>query len=137
MLASGSQETIALHTNDGTTGYRFHKLEIIPQSPGEDTVEGIVKVYGVPQTTVDGVINFNDQTLLAVGYVSTTSSGNSVYFDNIIFDNITFNQDIYVTSIDLSNEIPINYQIQLEQMNLALDEATVATLKDIRNTGSQ
>jgi len=49
-----------------------------------------------------------------------------------VFDNEIFNQDIYITHQDLQNQ-PINYYIELEQMDLALDEAIVATLKNIRN----
>ena len=41
---------------------------------------------------------------------------------------------IYITYTDNdSSDITINYYIELEQVKLALDENTVATLKDIRN----
>ena len=52
----------------------------------------------------------------------------------VIFDNEKFNQDIFVTNVDVvGNSAPINYYIELEQIKLSLDENTVATLKDIRN----
>ena len=51
-----------------------------------------------------------------------------------IFDNMTFNQDIYVTYKDDETAGKfINYYIELEQVKLDLNENTVATLKDIRN----
>ena len=46
---------------------------------------------------------------------------------------MTFNQDIYVTHEDTVGSQPCNYYIELEVVKLALDENTVATLKDIRN----
>ena len=49
-----------------------------------------------------------------------------------MFDNVTFNQDIYVTHTDTNSAIPINYYIELEQRKIDLNEATVATLKDMR-----
>ena len=41
MLADNGQETIALHTNTGTTGYRVVKFEIIPNAPGTVAQETI------------------------------------------------------------------------------------------------
>ena len=43
---------------------------------------------------------------------------------------MTFNQDIYITCYSTDNKI--NYYIELEQVPLSKDEATVATLKDMR-----
>jgi len=51
----------------------------------------------------------------------------------IIFDREIFNQDIYITYRDNSNETKANYYLELEQVKLDLNENTVATLKDIRN----
>ena len=47
-----------------------------------------------------------------------------------IFDNMTFNQDIYVTAT--STDGNMNYYVELEQVKLSKDEAAVATLKDMR-----
>jgi len=51
-----------------------------------------------------------------------------------IFDNEIFNQDIFVTYTTGQGGQKINYYLELEQIRLNVDEATVATLKDIRNT---
>ena len=37
LLADGGQDTIVLHTNDGSTGYRIVKFQLMPDAPG--TVE--------------------------------------------------------------------------------------------------
>ena len=50
---------------------------------------------------------------------------------------MTFNQDVYVTFKKTAGTSPTNYYIELEQVKLALDENTVATLKDIRNIEGQ
>jgi hypothetical protein len=94
-----------------------------------------MKIYSVEQSTIDGNVDLSDQTLLAVNY---NKMGN-VVTDNddrtIIIDNAKVNQDLFVTYTDVSgNQNACNYYIELEQMDLSLDEATVATLKDIRNS---
>ena len=45
---------------------------------------------------------------------------------------MTFNQDIFISAAELVGSLPINYIIELEQVKLSRDEATVATLKDMR-----
>ena len=69
-----------------------------------------------------------------MGAIFYENSNSVVYFggNTIIFDQEIFNQDIYITCA--STDGAINYYIELEVMDLALDEATVATLKDVRNS---
>ena len=133
LIADGAVDTVVLHTNTGATGYRITKLELIANAPGTLNYEHIIKIYKIPQTAVDGVIDFSDNTLLASAYLegstSTTTSDNV----SIIFDNEVFNQDIYITHSDVEGSAPVNYYIEMEQISLDLNENTVATLKDIRN----
>jgi len=138
-IANGVIDTIVLHTNTGSTGYRITKFQIITPNPGTQDFESIVKIYKIPQTTVDGAIDFSDQTLLAAGAASGDATSNLyTTHETIIFDNEVFNQDIYVTHSSLLSPNPdMNYYIELEQVKLDLNENTVATLKDIRNIASQ
>ena len=133
-IASGNQDTVVLHTNDGTTGYRIVKFEIIPGSWGAVTQEVTVKIHTVPLKTADFLIDFNDQTLLGVACLSLNASGN-IAGDApiIIFDKMTFNQDIFIVAKMDSAAPDVNYYLELEQVKLDLSENTVATLKDIRN----
>jgi len=134
LIASGTQDTIVLHTNDGATGYRIKRLAIIGQEPGEETVELVLKIYKVSQTTFDNAVDFSDQTLLGVAYLLDSSSTSVTSADIIFFDQEIFNQDIYVTAVDTSGSgRATNYYMELEQVKLDLNENTVATLKDIRN----
>jgi hypothetical protein len=133
-IASGVQDTIVLHTNNGSTGYRIKNLQVIDSAPGANTVEIVVKVFSVEQSSINGTIDFSESTLLAVAYYGDNAgsqNGNEV--GPIIFDNVIFNQDIYVTAVELANATASNYYIELEQIKLDLNENTVATLKDIRN----
>jgi len=132
LIANGTTDTVSLHTNDGSMGYRIVKLQIISEDVVDDNTEHVVKVYSTPQTTETTKMDFSDQTLLGV---AVTTSLNNMYAGQeiIIFDNMTFNQDIYITHVDGNGAKSCNYYLELEQVKLDLNENTVATLKDIRN----
>jgi len=136
-LSNGGIETIALHTNNGSTGYRIKKLQLMPQQPGASSVEHVVKVFKISQSTAAGTVDFSDQTLIATAFMTVGSSAGTygnAGFESIIFDNEIFNQDIYITHIDNGpNNKKCNYYIELEQVKLDLNENTMATLKDIKN----
>jgi len=133
LIPDAAQDTIVLHTNDGSTGYRIVKFESIPKSPHNTTQESVVKIYKVSQTIIDGQVDFSDNTLLAVAIFKQHDSTNYMAFESVIFDNEIFNQDIYITNYDAATGESMNYYIELEQVKLDLSESTVATLKDIRN----
>ena len=137
LIQDDTQDIISLHTNNGSIGYRINKLQILPEKPGADTIEAVVKIYTVAQTTIDGNVDFSDQTLLASAYFADTAGSQNGFESAVIFDNMIFNQDIYVTHEDVNGTKPVNYYIELEQIKLDLNENTVATLKDIRNIASQ
>ena len=132
LMTDNTQDTISLHTNNGSTGYRVAKFQLMDNSPGASSSESIIKIYSVPQTASTTLVDFSDQTLLAVGYNALNASG-WYYADSVIFDNMTFNQDIYLTYKTDAGSGPCNYYIELEQVKLDLNENTVATLKDMRN----
>jgi len=131
-IADGGQDTILLHTNDGSTGYRIVKFQIMTSAPGTVRAEHIVKIYKVAQTTVDGLIDMSDQTLLAVAEYAEDSGAYTAGPLIVIFDQEIFNQDIYVTHSEVNSTQAVNYYIELEQISLDLNENTVATLKNIR-----
>jgi len=135
LIADGDQDTVVLHTNDGSTGYRIVKLQIFAKHPGTTNYENVVKIYKVSQTAINDDVDFSDNTLLGVAYLegrSLSASGHAEN-NNVIFDQEIFNQDIYITHKDADVGTACNYYIELEQVKLDLSENTVATLKDIRN----
>ena len=134
LLADGDQDTIRLSTNNGLTGYRINKFEIFPEQPGAVAQESVVQLYLQPPASVVGVVNFNDPLLLGVAYYE--DDANPAYPNSIVvvFDNVTFNQDIFITHKDNMTGEAMNYHLELEQVKLDLGEATVATLKDMRGS---
>jgi len=133
LIADGSQATVFLHTNNGSTGYRITKFEVMPTEPGVSTSENVVKIYKTEQAAVTGTIDFEDNRLLGAAYYQSESSSYSDW-KQIVFDNEIFNQDIFITNKDnRANSTGMNYYIELEQISLNVNENTVATLKDIRN----
>lgn len=138
LIADGIQERIPLGTIDGKKGYQITKFEIMPEKPGSTDFEHTVLIYKTQQDSVDAAVNFSNNRLLAAAYTEGNNSSNYIGQPLIsIFDNEKFNQDIYIQHIDSKGNLPVNYYIEMEQMELDLSEQTVATLKDIRNTGSQ
>ena len=136
LIPDGGQDTIVLHTNNGSTGYKITKLQMMPEDIGASNMQGLIKIYSVKQTTLitgSAKADFNDQTLLAAGWLDITAAAGGDAAANIVFDNMTINQDIFVTFTDNGASASCNYYIELEQVKLDLSENTVATLKDIRN----
>jgi hypothetical protein len=134
LIAHNTQDTIVLHTNTGSTGYRINKLEVISSLPATTTQESVIKIFKVDGKTIDETIDFSDNTLLATAYFEGHSNSTTFGGTVIIFDNEIFNQDIYIMCFDGSGgSQPVNYYMELEQVKLDLNENTVATLKDIRN----
>ena len=132
-LANNIIDTIMLHTNDGKTGYRIKKFDLFPATP-DSAYESVVQVFSTEQTTASITVDFANQELLGAAWYAFQGSGSSdaTGYMKQVFDNVVFNQDIYITHKDGQGGI-INYYIELEQISLDLNEQTVATLKDLRN----
>jgi len=139
-IGDGEQDTIVLHTNDGSTGYRLVKFELFPGQPGQVSYESTVQIWKEEQTapsTSAVVVDFSDQRLLAAAYYGQYSTISAAQQAQVVaFDQEIFNQDIYITHTNVEGSgaaYPMNYYIELEQIKLDLNANTVATLKDIRN----
>ena len=133
LLSMSTTNTIRLSTNDGLTGYQVHKLQLIPELPGGIAGEFVCTVHSVKPANQPTTVNFDDPTLLAVAFHRSTTATNSDDTTIIIFDNKIINQDIYVCMRDAAGGInKCNYYLELEQIKLDINEATVATLKDMR-----
>ena len=134
-LTNDGLDKISLHTNTGSTGYRIKKFEVMPKQPEGATEEATLKIWtnqiSAEADTGVGTIDFSDQALLGACFYSGSALATTNPEDTtVIFDNMTFNQDIYITCKSSGN---MNYYMELEQIKLDLNENTVATLKDIRN----
>ena len=137
LLADGEQQTIRLSTQNGMTGYKIVKFQIFANTPGTADYEGVTKVYTIKPDAVDGEVSFDDPTLIAVSYLAMdNASPNPSAPENVVFDNVIFNQDIYVTYKAMTGSAAMNYHMELEQIKLNENSQTVVTLKDIRSNTS-
>ena len=132
-LATGESDKIRLSTNDGLTGYKIVKFQVMPtkfwNSDYESTL--IISKNALPGT--QDTVDLTDPNILAATIWSSRSTSESYPEDvTIIMDNTKFNQDIYISYYDTKTNDGQNYMIELEQVKLDLNEATVATLKDMR-----
>ena len=140
LIADGGQETIHLHTNTGSTGYKIVKFEIFPNKPGTESSESTVQIFKIEQSSVSTTaaeVNFSDNTLIGSAFYAKSAGVDNADKQVTIFDNEIFNQDIFISQRGDAASAKINYYIELEQMPLDLSEQTVATLKDIRNVGAE
>lgn len=135
-LADGDIEKINLSTNDGRTGYRITKFKLIPEKPVTSANECVMQIWKVEQTLASSDVDFSNQILLGVGIYSNQTD--TTYYpddESIVFDNDMFNQDIYITHKNETGSGSCNYYLELEQLELSLNEQTVATLQNIRDIG--
>jgi len=131
-MADSAQDRIRLSTIKGKVGYRIVKLQTMNNNPGAQLIEGVMKVYIEEQTTIDGVVDFTDGTLLAANYHIDNDSTAYSASEVVIFDREIFNQDIYITFKDISTGQSMNYYIELEVIPLDDAGAEYTTLKDMR-----
>ena len=134
-LADGGQERIRLSTNDGKTGYKVRKFKTMSVSPGIEQHESITQIFAEKVATVptaSATVDFTNPLLLAANVYISGNASAEVYNQQVIFDNVKVNQDIYITHTENDGTSAINYYVELEQVKLDLNEATVATLKDMR-----
>jgi hypothetical protein len=133
-LPIGVEEKIHLSTNDGLTGYRINKFQIISSTPGTGNVELVAKITITPDTNIGPTVDFSDSDLLAVNYTRDGTTNERPYTENIIFDKETINQDIFINITDAGGATtPANFYLELEQFKLDLNTSTYHTLKNIRS----
>jgi hypothetical protein len=136
LLGDGQQERIRLQTLDGKKGYRIKKFELMLWKPGIVIQESVVEIHSILPPAPTGIVNFSNQTLLAAGVLQGHDSSAYQFTQETIFDGITFNQDIFITHIDVDGTASINYYLELETVSLDDVEATAVILKNFRNTNT-
>jgi hypothetical protein len=139
-LAIGTEDRIKLRTIKGKVGYKITKFQILSSTPGVGNHEFVAQIFKVSQiNNIGPVVNFtNSELLAAIYYAENATTGNAEAPQTIIFDNETFNQDIFVSVDDAnSGTVPCNYYIELEAMSLDDIESTMLTLKSLRTIASK
>ncbi len=111
-IADDGTDTIRLSTQNGMTGYRIVKLQLYPVEAGQQNTENTLKIYKVPQTSVDNNVDFRDTNLLAAAYYQDGTDVNLAgYHLESVFDREIINQDIYLTHTDTASDQGINFPI--------------------------
>jgi len=120
-----SQVRINLERQNTNLAYRIFKFQTIGVLPGAGSYETITQVWREKQTSVVIGVDFANPDVLGTAFYSGTSS---IFAPGkvIIFDNIIFSRDIYVTSI-CGQGGEINYYIELEEVPV-----TAATLMQLK-----
>jgi len=135
LLADGGQDRIRLSTIKGKVGYKIIKCQLLSEKPGAVSQQSVVKIYKEEQSTIDGIVDFTDSTLLASGIYILSDNVTAIWntSETIIFDSEVFNQDIYITHSDIATGQKCNYYIELEVIPLDDAGAEYTTLKDMRS----
>ena len=132
ILADDGQDRIRLSTIKGKVGYKIVKFQAIANLPGTTAQESIIKIYKTSQSTINATVDFTDSDLLGVVLWQLSNNINYPQSETIIFDNETFNQDIYLTHTDTESAQNCNYYLELEVIPLDDAGAEYTTLKDMR-----
>jgi len=128
LLGDGGQDEINLERSNVNLAYRLIKLQLMPREPAEKNQESTLKIYKEQQTSFDAVIDFNDPDLLAAGWVSNSTTG--IYYPidaTIIFDNILFSRNIWISQVETLASESLNYYIEIEEVPVGA--ATLMQLK--------
>jgi len=134
LLADGGQDKIRIEGATGAIAWRITKFALLFDNPGTQSVEHIVKVYREEQSAIDGVINFEDNELLAAGFLSGSTSATYPEDLTVIFDNSLFSRNIWVTQSDVAGSQACNYYIELEEVKVSqagMAQLAVATARRI------
>tara|TARA_R100001198_G_scaffold93635_1_gene74948 strand:+ start:135 stop:569 length:435 start_codon:yes stop_codon:yes gene_type:complete len=133
-LADQQILTIRLSTNNGLTGYKIKKFQVMTaDTVGAIESASIIAVFANEPANASDSVNFDDpQLLAAIDYRQHSNEAYGIVANNIVFDDKIINQDIYITNRDNLTGANMNFYLELEQVKLDLNEATVATLKDMR-----
>ena len=136
-MADGEIVEVNLKSKEGKLGYRIKRFELMFANV-TDSIKSVVKIYNtnpfVTTGTPDGLINFEDQNLIAAGILSGKADQTQYPEDMVtVFDQETFNQNIFITHSEIAGNQPINVYLDLEQFTLNENEATYATLTSLRS----
>jgi len=120
-LASGAQQRIRIQGATGTVAWRITKFELMGTTPGANSPEHVAKIYREEQTSITGTVDFRQDELLAVALWHKSSNIQYPTTDDVIFDNVLFVRNIYVSQIDIASGVlgDCNYYVELEEVKVS------------------
>jgi hypothetical protein len=128
LLGDGGQDEIHLERSNVNLAYRIIKFELVANKPVTSANECVVQVWRESQSSISSEIDFSVPDLLAAG-VYSNQTDTTYYPDDlsIIFDNVLFSLNIFVTHKNESGSESCNYYIELEEVPVG-----AATLMQIK-----
>jgi len=126
LLGDGGQDEINLERSNLNLAYRIIKFQAMGINENE-TYEATVKIYRESQTTIDSNVDFSDQDLLGAILYGDTGTSSVFTVQNVIFDNVLFSRNIFVTYTSVASAQAMNYYIEIEEVPVSA--ATLMQLK--------
>jgi len=120
-LLIATKRRIRIQGAIGAIAWRITKFQIIQENPGASSAlaEAVVKLYRNAPSSIDAVIDFDDDELLAAAYWEDNDSVTYNHSTTVIFTNELFNRDIFVTAAHASGHTePMNYYVELEEVKI-------------------
>lgn len=135
LAADDTITQIRLSTNDGLTGYRIIQMRIMAEDYTASN-EVVVKLFTSEPSSATSTFDFSSPTLVAAAFLDAPTAAHAYGTDDaIVVDNKIVNQDLWLTVKDQAGAGKgANWYLELEKVKLDLNEATVATLKDMRGS---
>ena len=117
LLASNADEEIHLERENLNLAYRIIKLELFSQAPGAGNQNSVVQVFREDPGSNLGTVDFSDPDLLGAGQWKESSGVAYPVSTPVVFDNIIFSRNIFVTHLDVEGgNDSCNYYIELEEV---------------------
>ena len=139
LLGDGGRDEINLERQNANVAYRIIKFELMPATPGGSSYENVVKIYREKPSSITATIDFNENGLLAAAYLEGNTSTYYNDFLTVVFDNILFSRNIFVTHVDVDTGADVNYYIELEEVPVsasALIQLKLGTARRIKTKES-
>jgi len=135
-VPDGKQKEINIQGSVGAIAWRITKFQTMDTAPGDNNIESICKIYRESQSSIDGVVDFNDAELLGVVYFTNNTSPNIIgQLSTIIFDRTIFVRNIFVTNNDgTGGALSINYYLELEEVTVSTAGKAQLALAAVRRT---
>jgi hypothetical protein len=130
LLGDGGQDEINLERSNVNLAYRIVKFQTISNqnTSGGAAGEHWTFIWREEQTSISSTtpnVDFTNTDLLGVDW--SPNNAERPFAKSIIFDNILFSRNIYVTHMDIAGSESCNYYIEIEEV--PVEAATLMQLK--------
>ena len=117
LLENDGQDKIRIQGSAGAIAWRIVKFQVMGPNANQN-IESVVKVLR-ESAAVSTDINFNDTDLLAAAVINESAGTAYLPAVVVIFDNILFSRNIFVTNKGHDEISDLNYYIELEEVKVS------------------